>query len=94
MKRWLVISYWIVSILLVTIVLSRLGYRFPEALFIGTMFLPGALAAKYFFPKVSFKNRWSGIKETIFVVSGILLGEILLFLVTHYFILTFRGRPL
>ena len=90
MKRLLVISYWIVSILLVTIVLSRLGYRFPEALFIGTMFLPGALAAKYFFPKVNFKNRWSGIKETIFVVFGILLGEILLFLVTHYFILTFR----
>ncbi len=91
MKRLLVISYWIVSTLLVAICLSSLGYRFIEALFIGTIFLPGALAAKYFFPKVSFKYKRSGIKETIFVVLGILLGEILLFMVAHFCILTFRG---
>ena len=54
MKRLLIISYWVVSILLVAIVLSSLGYRFLEALFIGSMFLPGALAAKYFFQKVNF----------------------------------------
>ena len=57
MKRLLVISYWLVSILLVSIVLTSLGYRFIEAVFIGTMFLPGALAAKYFLPKVDYKNR-------------------------------------
>ena len=90
MKRLLVISYWIVSTLLVAICLSSLGYRFIEAFFIGTMFLPGALAAKYFFPKVNFKNKWSGIKDTIFVVLGIMLGEILLFLVAHFCVLTFR----
>ena len=50
MKRFLVISFWVVSILLVAIVLTSLGYRFLEALFIGSMFLPGALAAKYFWP--------------------------------------------
>ena len=52
MKRLLVISYWVVSVLLVSIVLTSLGYRFLEALFVGTMFLPGALAARYFFQKV------------------------------------------
>ena len=90
MNRLLVISYWIVSVMLVAIALSGLGYRFTEALFIGTMFLPGALAAKYLFPKVNYKSKWSGLKETIFVVSGILLGEILLFIVAHFLILTFR----
>ena len=90
MKRFLIISYWIVSILLVAIVLTSLGYRFLEALFIGSMFLPGALAAKYFFPKVNFKNRWAGIKDTVFIVSGILIGEMLLFLIAHFCILTFR----
>lgn len=90
MKRLLVILYWIAATLLVAICLCNLGYRFIEALFIGTMFLPGALAAKYFFPKVNFKNKQSGIKETIFVVLGILLGEILLFMVAHFCILTFR----
>ena len=56
MKRTLVISYWALSIFLVAVILSSLGYRFMEAVFISTMFLPGALAAKYFFPKVDFRN--------------------------------------
>ena len=84
MKRFLVISYWVVSILLVAVVLTSIGYRFLEALFIGSMFLPGALAAKYFFPKVR------GVKDTVFLVLGILMAEILLFLIAHYLILTYR----
>jgi hypothetical protein len=84
MKRFLIISYWIVSILLVALVLTSVGYSFLEALFIGSMFLPGALAAKYFFPKVK------GVKDTVFVVLGILAGEMLLFLIAHYNIITFR----
>ncbi len=91
MKRLLIISYWIVSILLVAVCLSSLGYRFLEASFIGSMFLPGALAAKYFFPKVNFKDRWSGVMETVYVILGILVLEILLFLIAHFCILTFRG---
>ena len=87
MKRFLIISYWIVSILLVAVVLTSVGYRFLEALFIGSMFLPGALAAKYFFPKVR------GVKDTVFLVLGILVAEILLFLIAHYNILTFRETP-
>ena len=90
MKRFLVIIYWIVSILLVAIVFTSLGYRFLEALFIGSMFLPGALAAKYFFPKVNFKNRLTGVTDTLFIVAGILIGEMLLFLIAHFCILTFR----
>ena len=84
MKRFLIISYWVVSILLVAVVLTSIGYRFLEALFIGSMFLPGALAAKYFFPKVR------GVKDTVFLVLGILMAEILLFLIAHYLILTYR----
>ena len=84
MKRFLIISYWVVSILLVAVVLTSLGYGFLEALFIGSMFFPGALAAKYFFPKVK------GVKDTVFLILGILAGEILLFLIAHFIILTFR----
>ena len=90
MKRLLVIAYWIISVLLVATVLSSVGYRFPEALLIGTMFLPGALAAKFFFPKVNFKNRSKGIREAVFIVLGILAGEILLFLLTHFYITGLR----
>ena len=37
MKRFLIISYWVVSILLVAVVLTSIDYRFLEALFIGSM---------------------------------------------------------
>ena len=90
MKRMLVISYWVLSILLVALILTSLGYRFMEAVFIGTVFLPGALAAKYFFPKVDFRNRKTGIKDTVFIVLGILVAELFLFLMTHYYIMRFR----
>ena len=91
MKRLLIISYWIIAILLMAVVFCSLDYSFLEALFIGSLFLPGALAARYFFPKVNYKNKWSGIGETIFIVLGILFGEILLFMIAHFCILSFRG---
>ena len=90
MKRALVISYWIVSILLVAIVLTSLGYKFFEALFIGTMFLPGALAARYFFPKVNRQSRGTAVKETIFIVLGILVAELLFFLLAHHYVSVLR----
>ena len=93
MKRLLVISYWIASVLVVAIVLVSMGYRLLEALFVGTLFLPGALAARFFFPKVNFKKRRSAIKDVIFITLGILIGEMLLFLVAHYYITLLReGR--
>ena len=90
MKRLLVISYWIVSIFLVAMVLTSLGYSFMEAVLVGTMFLPGALAAKYFFPKVHFKNRRAGVKDTVYIVLGILVAEVFLFGLCHHYILVLR----
>ena len=92
MQRLLVISYWVGSILLVSIVLTSLGYRFLEAVFVGTMFLPVALAAKYFFPKVDFKERRTAIRNTVYIVLGILIAEVLLFLVAHYYIMNLRAE--
>lgn len=92
MKKITVIAYWVVSILLVSVILVSLGYRFLESLFIATMFLPGALAAKFFISKVSFKNRKAGIKNVIFIVLGIIAAEILLFMLSHYYIMKLRAE--
>ena len=81
MKRLLIIAYWVLSVLLVAIVVTSLGYSFLEAFLIGTLFLPGALAARYFFPKVDFKDRRSGIRNTVYIVLGILIAEFLLFMI-------------
>lgn len=86
MKRLLVISYWVLSVLLVSLIVTSLGYGFLEALLIGTMFLPGALGARYFFPKVDFKDRKTGIRDTVFIVLGILIAEMLLFVIAEYYI--------
>ena len=92
MQRLLVISYWVVSVLVVSLVLTSLGYRFLEAVFVGTMFLPGALTAKYFFSKVDFKERRTAIRNTVYIVLGILIAEVLLFLVAHYYIMNLRAE--
>lgn len=92
MQRLLVISYWVVSVLLVSLVLTSLGYRFLEAVLVGTMFLPGALTAKYFFSKVDFKERRTAIRNTVYIVLGILIAEVLLFLVAHYYIMNLRAE--
>ena len=90
MKRLLSISFWVIAILLVAVILCSLGYRFGESVFISTLFLPGALAFKYFFPKVSFKDRSSGIKDTVFIILGILVAETLFFLIAHSYISRLR----
>lgn len=93
-KNLLKVSYWIAAILLVASILTSLGYRFGEAMFLGTLFLPGALAVKFFFPKVSFKVKSSGIKNTIFIILGTIAAEILLVLVAHLSISLMRDSNL
>lgn len=90
MKKMLSISFWLAAIILVAAVMTSLRYRFAESVFIGTLFLPGALAVKYSYPKVSFADRASGIKDTAFITIGIILGEIMLFLMAHYVLQVMR----
>lgn len=84
MSRLLVISYWTAAILLVAAILSSLGYNFAEGTFIGTLFLPGALALKYFFPKAVSEDRHTTIKNTVFLILGIITMEILLCMLAHW----------
>lgn len=94
MKKILIISYWAMSILLLAFVLVSLGYRFMESVFIASLFLPGALAVKYLFPKVSYTDRAKGIINTIYITVGIIIVEILLFLVAHWCISQMRTGTL
>ncbi len=90
MKNVCHISYWIAAIILVAGVLTSLGYRFSEALFIGTTFLPGALAVKYFYPKAASSERKTAIKNFIFLTIGLLISQIFIILLAHVFINSLR----
>ncbi len=86
MKKLILISYWTAAVIMVACILTSLGYRFSEALFIGTTFLPGALAVRYFYPKASSGDRTSAVKNVIFLTLGILVAQIFIVLVAHIFI--------
>ncbi|MBO7589298.1 MAG: LytTR family transcriptional regulator DNA-binding domain-containing protein [Bacteroidaceae bacterium] len=86
MRTLVTILYWMLSVVIAALVVSSAGYDFPEAILMGTMFLPGALAAKYLFPKVSFKKRSEGILNVIYIVLAILVLEYLLIYATNIFI--------
>lgn len=73
--------YWTVGIVLVAVLLSSLSYTFAEALFIGTLFLPGALGLKYFLPKLSFADKRKGVFATVCLILAVLIGEFLLIVV-------------
>ncbi len=90
MKKLIFISYWAAAITMVAGVLTSLGYRFSEALFIGTTFLPGALAVRYFFPKTESADRSSTIKNRIFLTLGIIIAQIFTVLLAHLFINSVR----
>ncbi len=83
-KRLVSVSYWIIAVFVIAAILSSLEYSFPEALLYGTLFLPGALAMKYFFPKVSFRRKSAGIRNIAFIIAGILCFEVILILTVSY----------
>ena len=91
MKSALTIFYWIFSILLLASVLTSLGYMFTESIFIASLFLPGAIATKYLFPKVSFSDKKKGILNSSYITVGIIVTEILLFFLAHWYISTVRA---
>lgn len=84
------IAFWTMSVFFLALILASLGYRLSEALFVGTLFLPGALMFKYFIPKITFINKRAGIKDMVFVVLGVVVAEILLLLIAHMYISRLR----
>lgn len=85
MKNALVISYWILSVLLLAVLLVSIGYRFMEALFIASLFLPGGMAVRYMFPKTH------NAVQAVYMTLGIMVIEILLFVVAHRCIALIRA---
>lgn len=83
MRTWITILYWMLSMVIAALVVTSVGYTFQESLFMGSMFLPGAIAAKYLLPKVSFKKRSEGIQGVIYIVLAILVFEFLIIILAN-----------
>lgn len=79
------ILYWGICLVVLATILSSLGYDFSASMFVGSMFLPGLLAVKYFVPQISFSSRWQGMMNAGFLAAAVLvLTYLLLFGVNNY----------
>ena len=87
MRTTIIIVYWIVSVLIAALIVMLFTENIPfvRALFMGIMFLPGALAAQYMLPKISFRKKSEGIRNTIYVLLAIMVLEYLLLIVSYSF---------
>lgn len=64
-------------------IFGSLGYSFDKSLFVGSMFLPGLLAVKYFVPQLSFENRRRGVRDAVFLTLALVTLEWLLIFIVH-----------
>lgn len=74
-KKLITIGFWVAAVVLIAVLIMSMGFSFPEALLFGVMFLPGVLAARYFFSKVSFKSRKTGLLDALFLILAIMVAE-------------------
>lgn len=89
-KTLIVLGVWTLAIVLLASLVVSMGFSFPEALLIGVLFLPGALAARFFLSKISFEPRSAGIRDSVFVLLAILVTEMALIVLANIYILRLR----
>ena len=82
-KSVALILYWIVALICVAAILISLEYSFAKALFLSSLFLPGAVAAKFFFSQIKWDGSAKAVKDSIFLFCSIAVLEFLLIMVGH-----------
>lgn len=77
------IAYWAVAIITVAIILLSLDYSFAKALFMSSLFLPGAVAAKFFLAQINKDGSSKSVMNILYVFGGIAIMEFLLIVCGH-----------
>lgn len=83
MKWTLTISYWTIAVVFIATIIDNLGYSSWESLFISLSFVPGGLCAVYYFKHYKPNSNTEYLVNTSFVLIGVVLMEIFLFLMSH-----------
>jgi len=107
MKTLLSVIWWVVFTLILACLFLSLSYRFDEALFIATLYLPGIFALRYLMPQLPTKtteeSEWDEDEGSLvarkwmayagLLLAVILLEELLVFL-AHLIVLDPPENPL
>ena len=84
MKRYLyIVAYWCVAMVVLALIFVSFDYRFSQALFMASLFLPALLCLRLMLPQVRFTNRWEGVRDMVFILAGAIILTILLLLITN-----------
>ena len=90
MRRYFyIVGYWCVAMFVLALILVSFDYRFPQALFMASLFLPALLCLRLMLPQVRFTNRWEGVRDVMFILAGAIILTILLLLIANISTLTY-----
>lgn len=90
MKHIIIIGSWMIEIILVAFLLTSLGYSFPQALWLGSMFMPVLLMMKYHLPMLRFERQ--NIIGMVCLFLSFLVLEYLLLMFCHALISDFNPQ--
>lgn len=82
-KTAALIFYWIVALICVAAILISLEYSFAKALFLSSLFLPGAVAARVFFSQIKWDGSAKAVRDSAFLFCSIAVLEFLLIMIGH-----------
>ena len=82
-KTSVLIIYWIIALTSVAAILISLDYSFGKALFLSTLYLPVAVAAKFFSAQIKWDGSAASIRNGIFLFCSIAVFEFLLVMTGH-----------
>lgn len=88
MKHFLPVIWWLAAVPVIALVITSLGYPFGAGCALAVMFLPGMLAARYFFPQLSFENRRKGVLDCIWLILAILVSEYMCIMLANAYVNT------
>ena len=82
-KTSALIIYWIIALTSVAAILISLDYSFGKALFLSTLYLPVAVAAKFFSAQIKWDGSAASIRNGIFLFCSIAVFQFLLVMTGH-----------
>ena len=82
-KTAALIIYWIIALTSVAAILISLDYSFGKALFLSTLYLPAAVAAKFFSAQIKWDGSAASIRNGIFLFCSIAVFQFLLVMIGH-----------
>lgn len=84
MKKTLIdVVYWIVAVVMLTVVIGSSDYTLGESFLLSLIFMPGCIILKFILPKVSFRNHREGLVNLFFIMCAVSLSVLLMLMYSH-----------